>query len=131
VKGKVDIATLPFEAGGNTVSLNAYWILCVAAGSPHPDVAYNFIRHCVSAPMDKLLTLEGGIGCRKSTWADADVNRTIPFYHKMPALHTHARELPRLAHWDTLAALIDELVLAVINTNRPVPDLVQEAQDKL
>ena len=131
VKGKVDIATLPFEVGGSTVSLNAYWILCVAAGSPHADIAYNFIRHCVSAPMDKLLTLEGGIGCRKSTWADADVNRTIPFYHKMPALHDYARELPRLSHWDKLAASVDEVVLNVINTNRAVSDLVRESQSRL
>lgn len=130
VKGKVDIATLPFEAGGNTVSLNAYWILCVAAGSPHSKVAYNFIRHCVSAPMDKLLTLEGGIGCRKSTWADADVNQTIPFYHKMESLHRYARELPRLPHWADLAGIIDELVLATINTNQPVKKLLEVAQGK-
>ncbi|RME71768.1 MAG: extracellular solute-binding protein [Chloroflexi bacterium] len=131
VKGKVDIATIPFEENGRTVSLNAYWILCIAAGTPHPDIAYEFIRHCASAPMDKLLTLEGGIGCRKSTWADGDVNQTIPFYHKMESLHHYARELPRLPHWAKLAGFIDELVLAVINTDRPIPELLQTVQEKI
>lgn len=130
VKGKVDIAPIPFNEGGAPVSLNAYWILGVAAGSPHAEIAYRFIRHCVSAPMDKLLTLEGGIGCRKSTWTDAEVNATIPFYHKMTGLHDYARELPRLSNWNELASVIDGLVLDVINGDRPIDELVQGAQAK-
>ena len=81
--------------------------------------------------MDKLLTLEGGIGCRKSTWSDAAVNAAIPFYHKMEALHRYARELPRLPEWAEIATLIDELVLAAINTNQSTADLVQIAQGKI
>ncbi len=131
VKGQVDIGMLPSESGGHPVSLNAYWILGVAAGSPHPEVAYNFIRHCVSAPMDKLLTLEGGIGCRKSTWADVEVNQTIPFYHKMETLHNHARELPRLSNWGELSSIVDELVLATINTDEPIEKLLRAAQEKV
>jgi multiple sugar transport system substrate-binding protein len=64
--------------------------------------------------MDRLLTKEGAIGCRKSMWQDADVNRTIPFYSRLDALHTCARELPRLSEWPRIAAIIDELVPGVI-----------------
>jgi len=39
-------------------------MLSLAAGSQHPELGYEFIRHCASKRMDKLLTLEGGIGCR-------------------------------------------------------------------
>ena len=131
VKGRVDVTTIPHAKGSAPASLNVYWILCVAAGSPHAEVAYRFLRHCASAPMDKLLTLEGGIGCRKSTWSDAAVNAAIPFYHKMEALHRYARELPRLPEWAQIAALIDELVLAAINTNQSTADLVQIAQRKI
>jgi multiple sugar transport system substrate-binding protein len=133
VKGCVDVTTIPYgngphDKGSASASLNVYWILCVAAGSPHADIAYRFLRHCASAQMDKLLTLEGAIGCRKSTWADADVNATIPFYHKMEALHGVARELPRLSQWAKIAAVIDELVLAVINTDQPIAELVRGVQ---
>lgn len=128
VKGKVDIANLPCDPQGSPVSLSAYWILAVGAGSPHPETAYRFIRHCLSAPMDRLLTLEGGIGCRKSTWQDPEVNRAIPFYHKMARLHSFARELPRRSDWNRLAGVIDRLVLATINTNRPVAGLLAEFQ---
>jgi multiple sugar transport system substrate-binding protein len=129
-KGCVDIAEIPHAEGCRGVSLNVYWVLAIAAGSPHRHLAYRFLRHCAGAEMDKLLTLEGAIGCRKSTWQDAGVNRTIPFYRKLEGIHASARELPRLSHWPELAKVIDELVLGVINTSQPVPELLHAAQLK-
>src|SRR5262249_3382524 len=79
VKGCVAIDAIPHAPGSASASLNVYWILGVGAGSPHAEAAFRFLRHCASAPMDKMLTLEGGIGCRKSTWQDPEVNLTIPF----------------------------------------------------
>jgi multiple sugar transport system substrate-binding protein len=130
VKGKVAIDTIPHAPGCPSASLNVYWVLAIGAGCPHPDLAYRFLRHCASAPMDKLLTLEGGIGCRKSTWSDAEVNRIIPFYRSLEALHGTARELPRLSNWAELATVIDELVVATINSSRPVDQLAREMQAK-
>ena len=40
-------------------------------GSAGPELAYRFIRHCLSPAMDKLTTTEGAIGCRLSTWANS------------------------------------------------------------
>jgi len=128
VKGQVDIAPIPGDPGGSPVSLSVYWILSVAAGSHHPDIAYRFLRHCASARMDKLLTMEGGIGCRKSTWGDQDVNAVIPFYQKMSSLHQYARELPKRSDWNDLAARIDHLVLDAINTDRSITELVRQHQ---
>ncbi len=131
VAGKVSIAPIPHGPKGRSVSLNVYWILSIAAGAPHPDVAWRFLRHCASREMDKLLTLEGAIGCRKSTWADADVNRTVPFYHKLAALHAGAREMPRLAGWQSIAAIIDGAVTAALDTDTPSSLLLSEAQAKI
>jgi multiple sugar transport system substrate-binding protein len=78
--------------------------------------------------MDKLLTLEGGIGCRKSTWSDAEVNRAIPFYRAMEQLHERARELPRLSQWARIAAIIDKMMLGAISTGRDERGLLAEAQ---
>lgn len=128
VKNKVGVTNIPHAPNCDSASLNVYWILGIGSGSPHTDIAYAFLRHCASAPQDKRLTLEGGIGCRKSTWADQEVNTTIPFYHMLEPIHKNARELPRLTHWAQLAEIIDQLVLNTINTNRPISDLVQEAQ---
>jgi multiple sugar transport system substrate-binding protein len=126
VRGKVAVAGVP---GG--VSLNVYWILAIPASCRRPDVAWQFLRHCASPAMDRLLTLEGAIGCRKSTWVDGEVNRTIPFYRELERLHAGARELPRMAEWSRIAAVIDTLVLAAIGTDRPEAELLAEAQDRI
>jgi len=128
VKGRVAVAPLPSASGHASASLNVYWLLGIAAGTPHAAVAYQFLKHCASAASDKLLTLEGAIGCRKSTWHDPDVNRTIPFYRELETIHAHARELPRLPHWSKLATIIDRLVLATIDTPEPISALLARAQ---
>ncbi|MDB6128127.1 MAG: transporter substrate-binding protein, partial [Verrucomicrobia bacterium] len=128
VKGCVAVAPLPAAAGHASASLNVYWLLSIGAGSPHAAVAVEFLRHCASAANDKLLTLEGAIGCRKSTWCDGDVNRVIPFYSSLAQIHRHARELPRLVNWSGLAAVIDHLMCRAIDTDLPVSQLCREAQ---
>jgi multiple sugar transport system substrate-binding protein len=126
VRGKVAVAEVP-----GRVSLNVYWTLAIPATCARPDISWQFLRHCASKEMDKVLTLEGGIGCRKSTWMDADVNRAIPFYREMERLHCAARELPRMADWDEIASLIDALVLAALDTDRSEDDLLAEAQKRI
>jgi multiple sugar transport system substrate-binding protein len=130
VRGKVDIAPIPHGPGGCSVSLNVYWILSIAARSPHRDVAWRFLKHCMSEEMDKLTTMEGAIGCRKSTWFDEDVNRAIPFYHRMAELHRVAREIPQMRTWPKVAAIIDDLITATINTDTPVEELLAYADAK-
>ncbi len=81
--------------------------------------------------MDKLLTREGAIGCRKSTWLDEDVNRAIPFYRRMEGLHAHAREMPRRADWPQIGEVIDRMVMETINSGEPVRTIVERAQRSL
>ncbi len=130
VKGRVAVAPLPAAPGADSASLNVYWLLGIGAGSPHADVAYAFLRHCAGAAADRALTLGGAIGCRKSTWADPEVNRLIPFYHQLKSIHANARELPRLPGWSAFAEVIDRLVVAVTETSDPIPDLLARAQSE-
>lgn len=131
VKGQVAIDTIPSLTGRESASLNVYWILGIARGCARPELAYRFLRHCASPAADKALTLDGGIGCRRSTWEDADVNRQIPFYRDMETLHAVARELPRLPQWHQVTGIIDELVLAVIDAPTPVAELTRNAQRRI
>jgi multiple sugar transport system substrate-binding protein len=127
VKGRVAVTSVPCGAGPR-VSPNAYWILGIAAGSPHHELAWKFLCHCTSPEMDRLLTLEGGIGCRKSTWCDAQVNSVVPFFHCLESLHEDARELPRLSNWSDLAAVIDRMVMDAIDSDEPTASIIQRAQ---
>lgn len=130
VKGKTGVTTLPGVEGMPPASLIVYWLLAVAAGSPHPDVAYAFARHCCTPAMDKLTTLEGGIGCRLSTWTDPEVNALIPFYSALPRLHEGAHTLPRSRNLPTLNHIIDEAVQAAISSDQPSKSLLGRAQER-
>lgn len=131
VKGKVDIARLPSQPGSASASLNVYWLYTIGAGSRHKQIAYDFLRFATSRANDKLLTLEGGIGCRKSTWTDSEVNTVIPYYHKLQDLHEVAKSLPQKSNWAQIAHIIDEVVLAAINTNTPAEQLLRQGQQKI
>ena len=131
VKGKVDISSLPHAPGCESASLNVYWLYTIGSGSRHKAIAYDFIRFAVSQENDKLLTLEGGIGCRVSTWKDEEINKVIPYYHKLEMLHTEARSLPLLSNWAIIAAIIDEAVLKAMNTDIPSEEILLQAQNKI
>jgi len=131
VKGKIYVDVLPSAADQISASLNVYWLYTIGKGSRHKDVAYDFIRFVTNQENDKLLTLEGGIGCRISSWNDPEINKTIPYYHKLETLHTVAKMLPQKKNWAQIAAVIDEMVLAAINITESTQKLVELAQQKI
>jgi multiple sugar transport system substrate-binding protein len=133
VKGRIAVAPLPRGAGqgGRNVSLNVFWVLALASGSRQKDLAWSSMRHIATAPMDKLTTLEGAIGVRRSTWADPEVNRLIPFFHELEVLHEHARELPAHPRLADIAHVIDDLLARATATSLPLEPMLQEAQDRI
>jgi multiple sugar transport system substrate-binding protein len=130
-KGKVNIAELPCDPAHQTASLNVYWLYTIGKGSEYHQLAYDFLRFATEASSDKLLTQEGGIGCRKSTWADAEINAEIPFYHKMEHLHENAQTLPQIKNWPQIAELIDQMVLQAVVTDIPSTVLLKKAQTQI
>jgi multiple sugar transport system substrate-binding protein len=78
--------------------------------------------------MDKLLTLEGGIGCRRSTWADPEVNAAIPFMRRLEELHAPAQELPRSQAWPRLVQVIDAAVQKAITGDESTAVILREVQ---
>ena len=131
VKGKVGVDLLPSAAGEQSASLNVYWLYTIAKGSQNKQVAYDFLRFVTQAKQDKQLTLEGGIGCRISTWKDEEINEIIPFYHKLEQLHEVANSLPQKKNWAAMAAVIDEMVLSAINSEEPSKSLIEKAQKQI
>ncbi|WP_286971255.1 extracellular solute-binding protein [Flavobacterium sp. UBA4854] len=131
VKGKIDITSLPSDPGHKTASLNVYWLYTIGSGSKHKKLAYDFLRFATTPESDKLLTTEGGIGCRKSTWKDAEINTLIPFYHKLEMLHENALTLPQTPIWPKVAELIDGVVLKAIETDISSDILLEETQKKI
>jgi multiple sugar transport system substrate-binding protein len=131
VSGAVSVSPVPGDGKHSPVSLNIYWLLSVSSGTAHPDISYRFIRHCADVEMDKLLTLEGAVGCRRSTWTNGDINAQIPFYYRLQELHENAREIPRQAKWPQINKVIDELVQDAYTGKRPFSRLLADANAKI
>jgi multiple sugar transport system substrate-binding protein len=131
VKGKVDITELPHDKNHKTASLNVYWLYTIGTGSKHKKLAYDFLRFATTAESDKLLTNEGGIGCRKSTWTNSEINKIIPFYHKLEMLHENALTLPQTPIWPKVAQLIDQMVLKAIESSISSEQLLKETQNSI
>jgi multiple sugar transport system substrate-binding protein len=128
VRGLVDVAPLPAGPGGASVSLNVFWVLAIGSGSTNKLLAWEFLRHCARADMDKLTTTEGAIGTRRSTWADPDINAAIPYYHRLDWLHAHARTLPMTTRLAEISHIVDDLLTAATMTRRTTSGLLMEAQ---
>jgi len=128
VKGLVDVAPLPAGPGGRSVSLNVFWVLTIGAGSRNKPLAWDFLRHCATAPMDKLTTTEGAIGVRKSTWSDPEVNALVPYYHRLDWLHEHAREMPLTPKLADISHIVDAMLTAAVTSDTPTADLLAAAQ---
>jgi multiple sugar transport system substrate-binding protein len=128
VKGLVDVAPLPAGEDGRSVSLNVFWVLAMASGSPNKALAWAFMRHLATAPMDRLTTTEGAIGTRRSTWADPEVNAQIPYYHRLDWLHDHARQIPHHPRLAAIAHVVDAMLSQALSTDRASADLLAEAQ---
>lgn len=127
-KGKVDVAPLPVGGEDNRAALNVYWVLSVGSGSRYKKEAYAFLCYLAMPEMDRITTLEGGIGCRFSTWNDPEVNRAIPFYYRLAELHQSMRELPRSPQFPRLAHVIDQAVQRAITTGDSTELILNEAQ---
>jgi multiple sugar transport system substrate-binding protein len=131
VAGRIDVAPLPAGPGGESVSLNVFWMLAMAKGSAHKPLAWDFMRHCATPAMDKLTTTEGGIGVRRSTWVDGEVNARVPYYHKLDMLHARAKALPVHPRLSAIAHAVDDMMGVAVTTDRPSAALLAEAQAKI
>jgi len=131
VRGLIDVAPLPAGLGGESVSLNVFWVLAIAAGSERKALAWDFLRHCATAPMDRITTDEGAIGVRRSTWADPEVNARVPYSHRLDWLHDHARHIPVRPDIAAISAIVDDMIVAAISGDRSTGELLAEAQARV
>ncbi|MEY7851773.1 sugar ABC transporter substrate-binding protein [Natrarchaeobius sp. A-rgal3] len=119
------------EAGVHT-SLTVLYGLTVPAGSEHPDLAYEFIRHATSPEGDRITTLEGASGTRFSTWRDPDVLRANSFYSVLEETNASAvNTLPGIPQYVELNEIIDEMVgEAVVERSATPEEALERAAER-
>ncbi|SDZ92595.1 multiple sugar transport system substrate-binding protein [Arachidicoccus rhizosphaerae] len=131
VKDKIGVAPIPHQVDKPSVCPNSYWMYCIASGSANSAVAMDFIQFASQPKYDIALTLNGGIGCRKSTWHDPEVNSQLPFFNQLEAIHELARELPDWPNWPAIAQIIDEVMIQTGTTTQEIESILFAAQQKI
>ncbi|MBU2669866.1 extracellular solute-binding protein [Actinoplanes bogorensis] len=107
--GTVGCAPVP-----GAVTMNAYWVLTIPAGAPDPSRSADLIRHLTTHEMDVVTALSGGSATRRDSWADPRVRALSPYYEVLESAHQHSRSVPADPRWPRMAAILNEMMRAVI-----------------
>ncbi len=107
--GLVGCAPVP---GGAT--MNAYWVLAVPAGARDPQASLDLIRRLTTHDMDVRTALAGGSATRRDSWADPRVRALAPYYTVLEDAHQNSRSVPVDPRWPRIAAVLNEMMRAVV-----------------
>ena len=125
VQGKVDVAPVPAGPAAGRLAQR----LLVArrrCRQPPPGRGVRVHPPCLWTGDGQAADVGRGIGCRRSTWTDPEVNAAIPFMRRLDELHAR-RGNCRAQTWPRLVHVIDAAVQKAIKaTNRPA--ILREAQ---
>lgn len=124
VVGKNGLGLVPRGDGpqGRHTSINVYWVLAVAAGSTHKDLAYTFLRSIASSAMDRITALNGCIATRYSTWRDPEILQQFPVYATIEAVHKNVDSPPPLPAWPAITEVLNVAVDDALHERKRADD---------
>lgn len=133
IVGKNGVAGMPRAEGpdGKAVSLNIYWVLTIPSGTENKQAAYDFIRHCASASMDKATSMLGGNGTRLSTWRDSEVQAAFPYYKIIEEVHTSVESPPSIPQFTQIAEYLSEMTDDVMRQRKSVKEAIGTAASRV
>jgi multiple sugar transport system substrate-binding protein len=134
VFGDVNYGLIPRAdtSEGRHTTLTVLYGLTITAGSDHPDLAYEFIKHTARPDNDQLTTTSGASGTRFSTWRNPDILRKNSFYAVAEEVNTSGyNTLPKIPDYVELNDIIDEMVdAAVVKRTKSVDEALSDAADE-
>ncbi|MBL7256232.1 extracellular solute-binding protein [Paractinoplanes lichenicola] len=107
--GTVGCAPVP-----GSVTMNAYWVLTIPAGARDPERSAELIRQLTTHEMDVITAVSGGSATRRDSWADPRVRALAPYYAVLEDAHDNSRSVPVDARWPQMAAVLNEMMRAVV-----------------
>jgi multiple sugar transport system substrate-binding protein len=129
--GKVAIAPIPVDPGCPPVSLSVFWALAMGAGSRQKELAWEFLRFCMTAERDLGITRHGTVGGRLSTWRNPELQARIPAYRAIEAISLGARQLPTGPQMADFAAIVDSVVTRALSGDDATAAILGEAQHEI
>lgn len=131
IPGANRVALVPRGDNGDHATLNVYWVITMASGSKHKEQAWQFMRHLAEPTMDKVTTMAGGTGTRRSTWNDPEVIKKFSYYRLMEEAHKGARTLPALPCYPLVAHALSEMTRTALHEGRAAAEALVEAESEV
>ena len=132
VFGRTNYGLIPRAAApaGKHTSLTVLYGLTIPAGSNHPELAYEFLKHVSTPESDKLTTESGASGTRFSTWRDPEILRSNTFYSVVEEINTNAvNTLPQIPAYVEFNDILNEMVeKSVVNRSVSTTDALTTAE---
>jgi len=129
IPGRTRATMLPAGDGptGRAVSLNVYWCLTIPVGARRKDEAWRFLKHLATPEMDRITTLEGGNGCRLSTWRDPEVRRQFQYYEVIEDVHHQVISPPRIPAYPAINEVLNGMMADAVAGSKDAPTALRDA----
>jgi multiple sugar transport system substrate-binding protein len=102
-------------------------VLGICAGSTNQALAYQFLKETATPAMDKITSLAGGSGVRKSTWNDPEIRDQFQYYEVMEQVHTGIDTLPALPQYPALNEVFSQMTWAAVTGTKSVQQALDDA----
>jgi len=134
VHGRTNYGLIPRadSPAGEHTSLTVNYGTTIPSAAPHPDLAYEFLRHLATPEMDKVTTVEGGSGTRTSTWTDPEIVGDQSFYSMVTEINTGpVNTMPKLPQFTAFNDALNEAVKRVVveRSAEPAEALADAAEE--
>jgi len=128
LQDRVQVAPIPCDESLRPVSLSAFWSFAIGSGSRVKQTAWEFLRFLARPEMDLVVTHQGAVGVRLSTWRDSEVRRSAPVYEQLEAISTGARRLPATPQLAEFAKLVNRVIESSLRTDESSCSILRRAQ---
>jgi len=132
VVGHMGYASIPTLAEGDkAIAHLGSWTYVVPSGSTKQDAAWEFMQWALSEPVQKALAKGGGLPALTSSFEDAELVSSLPYWKQELVSLSESKSRPRIPEWGALSDILQKQISAVISGQSSSADAFKQADDQL
>ncbi len=132
VVGKMGYASIPVLKDGdkNTAHLGS-WTYTISESSKNHAAAYEFMAWALSKPVQEKLAAGGGLPALTSTFEDAELTSTLPYWKQELISLEQSKSRPRIPQWSGIADALSLELSRALSGQTSTAEALSTAQDKI
>jgi len=132
VVGKMGYASIPtLKSGDMPIAHLGSWTYVIPAGSKNPDAAWLFLEWALSGPIQQEMAKGGGLPALTSTFADADLTATLPYWPQELESLSASKSRPRIPEWGGMSDILQDAISNSISGQAATSEALGQASTKL